>query len=80
MTDADVNNLLPYTKGKKFWIEIEATEDGSIFSDCPDLVKILYKDGKIDNFKVTSLVWSLSGYTDQRLLSEIRSLIDRYSF
>lgn len=69
---------MPFTKGRKLWIEIEAFEDGDLTSEKnEELIKKIYADGKIGQFNINSLILFRS-YFNQNLQQDLKQNIDDF--
>ena len=67
--------MLPFKKGQKFWIELQAFEDGSI-EDCKNIGKMVFKEMKLDSFDITQFILKESHFS-RTALEELREVIDQ---
>lgn len=69
---------MPFQKGKKFWIEIQAKEDGDLVDQKNvDIFSLLYKEKQIGQFDITQLIFRESYFNEDlsdRIIDFINSL------
>jgi hypothetical protein len=71
----NVEPMLPFVKGRKFWIEIEATEDGNFTGpENSEMIKIIFRDTKIGQFQINKLVLFESHFNKQ-LADDIKDFL-----
>ena len=66
---------MPFRKGRKLWIEIEATEDGDMTDPINfDLSALVFQGKQLGQFKVNQLVL-FESYFGKQLAHDIRKLL-----
>lgn len=71
---------MPFKKGRKFWIEIEATEDGDFTNQAnSEIAKLVFKDSKLGQFNITQLIL-FESYFNKQLADDIKQFLIEKGF